>query len=115
MNNKEIKAPLLKLAIEYWRVMRSYERNLSLIQSAGAMATLKNSERKFLLILSENRLQLINYEGKDYSPNLPITALNSEEFESNEDLFIVQMIEPTILDDEGVVNIGKVILGRKRD
>lgn len=109
-----LKNILAKLAIEYWRIIRSYERNLSgLENSTGAASTIRNSEKKFITILSENGLRVTNYEGQEYSPNLPLTVVNADEFEGNEGLIISQMIEPTIIDDQGIINMGKAILEKK--
>jgi hypothetical protein len=114
MTETNLKNLLSKLAIEYWRVVRSYERNLSSMQnSTSAASTIRNSEKKFVSILSENGLRVSNFEGQEYSPNLPLTVVNADEFEGNEGLIVSQMIEPTIVDDEGVVNMGKAILAKK--
>jgi hypothetical protein len=114
MTESNVKILLTKLAIEYWRVVRSYERNLPSMQnSTSAASTIRNSEKKFISILSENGLRVSNFEGHEYSPNLPLTIVNADEFEGNEGLIVSQMIEPTIVDDEGVVNMGKAILMKK--
>ena len=81
--------------------------------STSAASTIKNSEKKFLSIISENGLRVSNFEGHEYTPNLPLTVVNADDFEGNEGLIVSQMIEPTIVDDEGVVNMGKAILTKK--
>lgn len=109
-----VKSIFSKLAIEYWRVVRSYERNLpSMPNSTSAAGTIRNSEKKFFSVLADNGLRVSNFEGQEYSPNLPLTVVNADEFEGNEGLIISQMIEPTIVDDEGVINMGKAILAKK--
>lgn len=105
---------LSKLAIEYWRVVRSYERNLSnLPNSSSAAATIRNSEKKFSSILADRGLRLISCEGQEYSPNLPLTVINGDEFTSNEHLLVAQMLEPTIMDGDKIINMGKAILAKK--
>lgn len=105
---------LSKLAIEYWRVVRSYERNLSnLPNSSSAAATIRNSEKKFSAILAETGLRIISCEGQEYSPNLPLTVVNGDEFTSNEHLLVSQMIEPTIMDGDKIISMGKAILTKK--
>ena len=116
MPKSDIKIALSKLAIEYWRVIRSYERNLPSMENCmSAAGVIRNSEKKFSAILSENGLRFMNFEGHDYTPNLPLTVINGDEFAGNEDLIITQMIEPTIVDDDGIINMGKAILSRKGD
>ena len=114
MVNKDLKVILAKLAIEYWRVLRSYERNLhSMPNRTSASSTIRNSEKKFFDILMENGLSIPTLEGQDYSPNLPLTVINADEFDDNEGLIVSQMIEPTIVDENGVVTMGKAILANK--
>jgi len=115
MTEQNLKSALAKLAIEYWRVLRSYERNLPSMQnSTSASSTIRNSEKKFMAILTENSLKIMNFESNDYSPNLPLTVVNADEFDDNEGLIISQMIEPTIVDDGGgIVSMGKAILAKK--
>lgn len=108
------KETISKLAIEYWRVIRSYERNLSNItNNSSAASTIRNSEKKFQSILQECNIRIYNFEGQDYTPNLPLTVINNDEFETNKDLIIHQMIQPTIVDENGVISMGKAVLTRK--
>jgi hypothetical protein len=113
-DTESIKSALSKAAVEYWRVTRSYERNLlNLPNSSSAAATIRNSEKKFSAILAETGLRMISCEGKEYSPNLPITVVNGDEFASNEHLLVSQMIEPTIMDGDRIISMGKAILTKK--
>jgi hypothetical protein len=105
---------ICKLIIEYWRVLRAYERNLvNISNNSGAVATIRNSEKKFTAVLEKMGLRIVSCEGQEYSPNLPITVINSDDFTSNEGLYVVQMIEPTIMIEDKIINIGKVILSTK--
>lgn len=114
MAEQNLKSILAKVAVEYWRILRSYERNLALMQNSNSAASIiKNSEKKIISILSDNGLRISNFEGQDYSPNLPLTVVNTDDFEGNEGLIVSQMIEPTIIDDDNVINMGKAILARK--
>lgn len=109
-----LKSSLSKAAVEYWRVARSYERNLSnLPNSSSAAATIRNSEKKFSAVLAEAGLRVISCEGQEYSPNLPLTVVNGDEFTSNEHLLVSQMIEPTIMDGDKIISMGKAILTKK--
>ncbi len=113
-NAENLKSYLCKAVVEYWRVTRSYERNLLNLQnSSSAAATIRNSEKKIFSILADAGLKLILCEGQEYSPNLPLTVVNGDEFNSNEDLLVTQMIEPTIMDGNKVISMGKAILIKK--
>lgn len=117
MAEQAVRIAIAKLSIEYWRITRSYERNLpNMLNSASsAVSTIRNSEKKFLAILLENGISLQQYEGQDYSANLPLTVINTDEFDGNENLIVQQMLEPTLIDGKGIIHIGKAILSRKAD
>ena len=113
-NAENLKSSLCKAAIEYWRVIRSYERNLSnLPNSSSAAATIRNSEKKFFSILADAGIKLISCAGQEYSPNLPLTVVTGDEFNSTEDLLVAQMIEPTLMDGNKIISMGKAILTKK--
>ena len=61
-------------------------------------------------ILGARGLRLIAYVDEPYSPNLPVTVANADEFQGNEGLVIAETLEPTLLADGRVVAMGKVIL-----
>ena len=51
--------------------------------------------------------------GLPYDPGLPVTAVNLDEFEPDDQLIIQQILEPTILDSQNhITHIGSVILAK---
>ena len=113
MKEKEIG----KLAVEYWKLIRSYERSLPLLPAthhAKTQAQIRYSANRLEAILSQLQIVLQTYEGKIFEPNLPVTAVNAEDFDSeNKTLIIDQTIEPAIIFETNVLAMGKVILKKE--
>lgn len=57
-------------------------------------------------------VELIDFRGSVYTPELPIEALNLEDFEENKELIIIETVEPTIKEKETshILRFGKVLL-----
>jgi hypothetical protein len=107
---------LVKLAAEYWRLLKLSERTLAdapVEKITGLSAQLRYSTNRLHLICAEVGLRLISYDRENYEPNLPVTITNDDEASSYEDALIERTIEPTIIADGQVVAMGKVFL-RKR-
>jgi hypothetical protein len=106
-------AGLAELTLECWRLLRLGER-LVRDQAADhqprALAQLRYLRGRLDSILGARNLRLIAYVGEPYSPNLPVTVANADEFQGNEGLVIAETLEPTLLAYGRVVAMGKVIL-----
>jgi hypothetical protein len=116
--NTKIMNSLATLARDYWRLLRSYERLIAesaLNNHNRLKSNYRNAERRLSIVLDEYNLKIISYEGKKYTPNLAVTVVNADEFSDNDELIINQMLEPTVMHGEQVLNIGKAILSKEED
>jgi len=104
---------LAELAVEYWRLMKIYERAVSEQppdrQPRGG-AQLRYAMGRLVSILQENGIRLIVYDGQDYEPNLPVSVVNSDEVVGDHRLVVERTIEPTLVVDGKVLSMGKVAL-----
>ena len=57
-------------------------------------------------------LSILDLSGQLYDPGMAVTALNIDDFDVNDELFVEQMMEPIIMKDDKVQKTGTVILGR---
>jgi hypothetical protein len=104
---------LVKLATEYWRLLKLTERALVDTQAektASLLAQLRYSVNRLQTICAEGGLRLITYDREAYEPNLPVTIVNEDEASSYENAVIERTMEPTIICDGQVVAMGKVFL-----
>jgi hypothetical protein len=113
LNNDAIIADLL---VEEYRFMRSYLSITDRLfddEKKRYKSTYEFHKKKLAEITKELNLNLVTFDGKDYDVGLPVTPLNTDEFEQSDKLIIEQTIEPTIINNAGVVRLGTVILGLK--
>jgi hypothetical protein len=109
-------AGLAELAVECWRLLRLAERLIReqpRDRQAAARAQARYVRGRLDAILGGRGLRLISYDGERYVPGLPVTIGNADELEGNEGLVVADTLEPTLLTDDRVIAMGKVILSKK--
>ena len=62
--------------------------------------------------LSAAGLSIINLEGNLYDPGMAVTPINIDDFDPDDQLYVMQMMEPVIMSDGIVLKTGTVLLGR---
>ena len=104
---------LIGMAVESWRFSRNYERLLDKMD-AGERTRHISQLRWFLQKLVESLelvgMRLVDVSGQPYTPGSAVTPINLDEFDSDDELVISYMLEPVIMDQNGVVRMGKVVL-----
>ncbi len=111
------KDAIVNMAIESWRFARLFERLLTKLDAGEHKrytGQLKWFIKKTEESLDQVGLQLVNVEGHPYDPGMAATPLNMEDFDSDDDLIVNQMLEPIIMEKEKgtLVKTGTVILRR---
>lgn len=106
------------LAVEYWKLLRAFERTVDRLPRehvAKTSAQLRFSARRLELLLDECGLKLVTFDGQEFEPNLPMTALNSDDFSDGELLTVDTTIEPAVVENMTVLHLGKVVLKKAKD
>jgi len=118
MENNSLKEIILNFSVESWRFAKSF---LRLIRKLDEKEQKKyQGYYDFYLKSIDDSLNSINcwivdMEGYDFNPGMGTTPVNLDEFEGKDHLYIEQVLEPTIMNEEGIVLMGKAILGRRQD
>ena len=106
---------LMDIAVESWRFGRVFERLLMKLD-AGEQSRYQSQFRWFQKRLEESMdgagLRIVNIEGQVFDPGVAASALNLDEFSTDDQLVIDQMIEPVIMGPKGLLRSGKVMLRR---
>ena len=68
--------------------------------------------KKVYKALGEADLKLLALEGQLYDPGMAVTPLNIDDFNTEDQLYVSQTIEPIIMQGDTVLKTGTVILGR---
>ena len=107
---------LASLAIESWRLSKSFERLLTKsdpMEQRKYKSKLSWFNKKLNETLEEANLRFINLENQKYDTGAAVTAINLNDFQPDDDLEVDQMIEPIVMSNESVFRAGTVVL-RKR-
>jgi hypothetical protein len=102
----------VQLALEMWRLLRAFERAISDLpaeKTAQRLAQLRYSKDRFTTLLDQAGLRLLVFDGQAFSAHLPVTPVNGDEVDA-ERASIGSTIEPSIVDANQVLHIGKVLL-----
>ena len=106
---------LISIASELFRFQRVFEKavkKLEINEQEKYLSQFSWFSKKVLKALQDSDLKLLNLEGQLYDPGMAVTPLNIDDFETEDRLFVGQMIEPVIMQGDSVVKTGTVILGR---
>lgn len=107
-----------ELASEYWKLVRAFERSIALTPAAHhnrLNAQARYATSKLDTILERIGFKIATFDGAVFEINLPVTAVNAEDVNSNSSCMIERTLEPTIILDDQVVLTGKVFLVEKKD
>ena len=108
-----LKDKLAALAIESWRLSKAFESLLmrsELKEQRKYQSKLSWFNKKLDETLQDADLKLVNLENQPYEIGAAVKAINIDDFSSDDELIIDQMIEPIIMTDHGIFKTGTVIL-----
>ncbi len=115
--NETLSKSLLSLAVEAWRFSRVYERLIWKLDAGDQkryVSQLRYFQKQLEDNLSDVGYRLENLEGQAFDPGMAATAINHREFLPQDRLVIDKMIEPVIMNEDGIVRLGKVTLRKVR-
>jgi len=113
-----LREAIISMTVESWRLVKVLERLLNSVEikeQQRYQGKIRWFVKKTDEALKSAGLNLVNYEGRPYDPGIPATPINLEDFQTDEKLYVMQMLEPVIVDSEGkIVKTGTVSLGRMK-
>ncbi len=114
---EELKESLVTIATESWRVYKVMDRVLHKLDERERRRFQSRFNwfmKQVEASLEKADLRIINVENRPYDPGMAATPLNIEDFSTDDDLVVEQMIEPIIMGRTSLVQTGTVTL-RKDD
>jgi len=106
-------AAFARLAVEYWKLLRAFERTCERVQpdhAARTTAQARFSATRLDAMLREAGMSLVVFDGQRFEAGLPAAAVNGEDFAGVDDLTVESTIEPAIVHGTHVLAMGKVIV-----
>lgn len=102
-----------KLAAEYWKLHRSFERMADLVPPdarARHLAQARYAASRLENLLQEAQMKVVSFDAQPFEVNLPAIAINAEDVTGLDRLVVERTIEPAIVRDMDVILTGKVLL-----
>lgn len=106
---------LISIASEMFRFEKVFEKAMSKIDAGERNKYMRQYawfSKRVYQALDEAGLKIRSVEGQRYDPGMAVAPLNIDEFESEDQLYVLQTIEPIIMQGDQVYKTGTVILGR---
>lgn len=112
---ERLKENLISIAAELFRFQRVFAKAISKLEiedQSKYSSQFTWFSKKVTKALDDSGLRVVDVDGQLYDPGMAVTPLNIEDFKADDILYIVQTMEPIIMQDNAVVKTGTVILGR---
>lgn len=112
---EQLKQSIISMAVEAWRFRRTFEKAMSKVEPEEGQRYLSQFNwfiRKVDEALKQSGMNYVNLEGQVYSEGMAVNPLNIDEFEPDDELIILQMLEPVIMEGDTLKKDGTAILGR---
>ncbi len=115
-NEDAVLGSIVEIASEMFRFQRVFTkaiRNADLDEHNKYVSQFNWFQKKVYKALEELNLRIVNVEGQKYDPGMAVTPLNLEDFESEDELVVIQMMEPIVMQGDKLIKTGTVMLGRE--
>lgn len=112
---QKLQNAIVTIASELFRFKSVFEKAVSKLEiddQSKYMSQYAWFSKKVYKALEEANLKLLNLEGQLYDPGMAVTPLNIDDFDTEDQLYVLQMIEPIIMENNAVYKTGTVLLGR---
>ena len=110
-----LKQSIIEMAVEAWRFRRVFKKAMSKLEAGESSRYFGQFNwfiKKVESALSIAGMRIVDVEGQPYDIGMALSPLNIDDFDADEQLYVEQMIEPIIMDDEKVLKMGTAMLGR---
>lgn len=114
-NAEQLQSSLITIASELFRFQKVFEKAISKLnvdERSRYLSQYAWFSKRVLSAMEEANLKLLNVEGQEYNAGMAVTPLNIDDFNSEDQLYVLQMLEPIIMQNDDVFKPGTVILGR---
>lgn len=115
MQNENLTKSIGDIAGELYRFRRVFSKAISKLdadEQSKYMSQFAWFSKRVDKAVDHAGLRILDVQGQLFDPGMAVTALNIEDFDPTEVLYIEQMIEPIIMQGDSIQKTGTVILGR---
>lgn len=104
-----------RLAVDHWRLIRILARLVERLpheSQARVAAQARFAGSQLESLVKDQGLSLVTFEGRAFDPSLPVTAVNADDFGGASALVVSETVEPTVMADGRVLQLGKVLVSQ---
>ncbi|CCQ09843.1 hypothetical protein PALB_6910 [Pseudoalteromonas luteoviolacea B = ATCC 29581] len=112
-NISDSESSLIDIAVEGWRFSKTFAKVLQKLDAGEAkryQGQLRYFHKKIESNLEAAGLKLVDLEGQPYDSGMAVSAINMEDFDTDDYLIIDQMMEPVLMAEKGIRKEGVVLL-----
>lgn len=112
---EELRQVIIDMAVEAWRFRRVFNKAMSKLDAGESTRYIGQFNwfiKKVDLALKTAGMRIVDVEGKPYDVGMAVSPLNIDDFGTDDILYVEQLIEPIIMDEDKVLKTGTVMLGR---
>ena len=114
-NELTLKRAIIEMAVEAWRFRRVFDKAMSKLEAGESSRYIGQFSwfiKKVESALKTAGMRIVDVEGQPYDIGMALSPLNIDDFDADDQLYVEQMIEPIIMDDNNVMKTGTAMLGR---
>ena len=113
--NEALTKSVVEIAGELFRFRRVFNKAISKLEpddQSKYMSQFAWFSKRVDKATETAGLRVLDIQGQLFDPGLAVTALNIEDFDADDELYVEQMMEPIIMRGDSIQKTGTVILGR---
>lgn len=113
--NEALTKSIGDIACELYRFRRVFSKAISKLdadEQGKYMSQFAWFSKRVDKAVDSAGLRILDVKGQLFDPGMAVTALNIEDFDTSDELYIEQMMEPIIMKGDSIQKTGTVILGR---
>ena len=106
---------LVAVASEFFRFQKVFEKaieKLDLEEQMKYRSQFAWFAKQLGKALQQAHVTVVDVTGQSYDPGMAVVPLNIDDFETGDELYIVETIEPIVMQENSISKLGRVILGR---
>lgn len=102
-----------ELAVDYWKLLKVCERLVKATPEESRKrvgAQMRYSATRLESHLKNLGIELATFEGARFGPELPVIAINADDFANSENLLIESAVDPAVIMNDKVLQNARVML-----
>ena len=114
--SSETESKIIATVVELYKFNTTFSRMLQKLSEEDQPRFLNKYQyfsKKIIELANSIDVQVNDFCGFDFDPGLPVSILNLEDYDIEDELIISQMLEPAIMKDGKLVKMGVALVSKK--